>query len=35
MNTQRERKLGKFDSFTRHSFAWKLLLINLTGFGTT
>ena len=35
MNTQRERKLGKFDSFSRLSFAWRPLLINLKGFHTT
>ena len=25
MNTQRERKLGKFDSFTRLSFVWTII----------
>ena len=35
MNTQRERKLGKFDSFTRLSFVWGTLLIDLKGFRTT
>ena len=25
MNTQRERKLGKFDSFTRLSFVWNII----------
>ena len=34
-NTQRERKLGKFDLFARLLFAWRPLFINLKGFGTT
>ena len=29
------RKLGKFDSFTRLSFVWRPLVINLKGFRTT
>ena len=29
MNTQRERKLGNFDSFKKLSFVWTILLINL------
>ena len=32
MYTQRERKLGKFDSFKRISFVWRPLLINLKTF---
>ena len=35
MNTERERKLRKFDSFTRLSFVWRRLLINLKGFRAT
>ena len=35
MNTQKERKLGKFDSLTRLSFVWGALLINLKGFHTS
>ena len=34
-NTQKERKLGKFDSFTRLSLVWRLLLTNSKGLGTT
>ena len=34
MNKQRERKLGKFDLFTRLSIVWRTLLINLKGFHT-
>ena len=30
-----EEKTGKFDSFTKLSFVWRTLLINLKGFGTT
>ena len=32
MSTQRERKLGKFDSFKIISFVWRPLLINLKTF---
>ena len=35
MNTQTVRKLGKFDSFTKLSFVWRILLINLKGFRIT
>ena len=35
MNIQRERKLGKFDSFRKISIVWRELLINLKGFPTT
>ena len=32
---QAERKLGKFDSFRKRSFVWRILLIILKGFLTT
>ena len=35
IHRQRERKLGKFNSFTGLSFVWRPLLINLKGFGRT
>ena len=35
INTQRERKLGKFDSYRRISFVWRPLLTNLKGFHPT
>ena len=35
MNTQREKRLGKFDSFRKLSFVWRTLLLNLKGFSTT
>ena len=35
VNTQRERKLGKFDLFTRLLFVLRILLINLIDFRTT
>ena len=35
MNTQRERKRGKFGSSRKLSFVWGKLLINLKGFLTT
>ena len=35
IRVQRERKLGRFDSFRKLSFVWRTLLITFRGFRTT